>query len=1594
MSEEFGKTEDISLDDLMPAPEEAPKVVPEASLRNRSATLSMLSDPEKVGENYQTMLAEGRAGSSLTANQLEQQVLTKEGNLDMRNLLSLLGSSSVAPEIKQELVKVYAKNGYLSDINGILRARSLAAPSKGESPDAERARISTAEAIREMQRESETQQGLVNRFAAYVDDSTASAMTDLFATAILPFGTNLITGRVVAEKEQDTSIWNTIKSGTFTGEQLNRMKQEYTNMPPQKRTEYVKNLISALSKTENLILPGSNHYAQIEILRAVTEDGRYDNLDRFLDDVSGVLDVIGLGQTIRGFKSGKVVAKAASKFPTTTLPDVSRTSKGTGVAEVAHKAEWELVDDTSRALVPKGRSVVPHAYDVTPKTLSVGGPRALPAPVTKVDALLKAQEEVSRVEKNVAFGNEHPVTPLAVYNRTNPEKARSTVEAVVKSDTDEVAQAVAGTTRNQAIADQVLPKVVTENGKIGERVVDPFRNIYPVDNMLKQAAQSAGASHFTEAERASAVSKFTKEFTQASGLTVQDGMGGFKLTEDGRKFEISAVYGTSEGAFSNARQAIEQAKFSLRNYGIRDDEIDLLMKTGNDYQPVKLSDVGDTEGSYLVRLKTSQDWDFNDIVKFQSVDVKRNWLDRFSALVPNKGGASAARYAMDPASMLHPVYSNSLGAATDRANYIDKLFVTLTTAYSDIVSKLPLDRRVAVEDHLKLANEKGIAFDKADLIGRGFSDKEIEAIEHWKNVWDNHYYFENDDLVKTLNRDGYQMYVGPGGTELFARAVSQGTDIGSLPIARNQTAGRVFDPVSNSSVYATKTDTQMLYAAGGSYAELRRPLDINGELVSHIIVRNTPSEYLRKFRDTDTVLNYRPMHYTRSYKAARFVDEIGEDGFRKAIAVGPDTPSANSFAERMRSNNPTKQYEVRGDDRGILRGTDDWYDIESASGRLAQRHRGQILGTTDGTHILGDGSFVVDPVNSAIRAAQSLSGRIAMREVIETAKTRAIQQYGHLFPKNTIGKAVFPGGIDEIGTKGQFTSKELADARTVVGHIKYIEGGFHNAGDDLYKQVINSVANELGERGFGNAERLVRKAEDVNVSGAVKGAVFQSYIVMSNFARQWIIQSNNAIRTAYLNPVHTATGGIARDLANYIRELGSTSKSDFSKFVDASGMLAGLDKSNMVRGSLSAMAEHRNMLVEATHKGLIEIPRRIGFDAGEGLNLFSYMSAVYDKYKRAGKDVTDKTIREQMYGEVRALTGEMNRAGDMPYNAGIMSIVTQFLQVPHKAYLGYTNRKLDGPTKLRMAAGDILLWGSAGGIIASLFGGDILPDDPDTRYLVSEGVQASVYNKLFKELADQDQDLDLTALNPYGLEGFGKLYFALKEGKGFGDVAAAAPAYNLINPENGRLPLAIKEMARYFSGEIDPNMPEATMTSVADRIAKIASGYSSYASAHAALEAGKWRTNTGEELPGEVTPALAIAKSLGFDRMSTRELYKLSQERFKTEKEFKDAVMKDYKETYRILTEAQGMSRDEREIVIKATNVLLNKWTGNPAALRIIIQAQKADMTGKQDQLLKQLIKNAGIPDVEATQDQIKRAPISDEQKSILLKRFNEDVKQ
>ena len=91
---------------------------------------------------------------------------------------------------------------------------------------------------------------------------------------------------------------------------------------------------------------------------------------------------------------------------------------------------------------------------------------------------------------------------------------------------------------------------------------------------------------------------------------------------------------------------------------------------------------------------------------------------------------------------------------------------------------------------------------------------------------------------------------------------------------------------------------------------------------------------------------------------------------RRAIAVAGDTETANHFVARQVPRADIK-YLVRADDKAAMTGGNDWFDTNAARGRIAQKHRGKLLEDATGINHLGDGNYIVSPMESALSSART-----------------------------------------------------------------------------------------------------------------------------------------------------------------------------------------------------------------------------------------------------------------------------------------------------------------------------------------------------------------------------------------------------------------------------------------------------------------------------------------------------------------------------------------------------------------------------------------------------------------------------------------------
>jgi len=1675
------------------APQTQLNPVPLATLRNRSASAVLLSgEPENVVERYQATLAQSESGDQSPVENSFSNFFKQDNTRDMRAIMNVLSDPSISVDQKRRAMNALRTDPVLKDSGTALLTRALEAASDNETFEAEDARISTADALREMYEARDRVQALVNAHGATLSDLDTGVALNFLEAVLAPFGAGVSSYKIAKSKAEaegrKLSVWDSIKALTFqAGTTVLDMRKQLASIPPEGQVEYTNKILGIIKNNSGILFTNDNQFNQFQKAQAVFAENGYDSVDAFIDNASFLLDIIGIGQVLREVSKGRQATKVAAagkagtvatetrpNLPPVEVSKVSPPMTGKNDAQIA-KLQEEVAGLIGEAgnLAGKGdirtlrqerkELVAPDVTDAgrkaRAKEIQADSGKSYKASLTQAnkeldDAFAAYQDSVKRIDDQIAAnakaatvgqridnlqkqiaelnkGNtpvlaplnpivdairridvnsvvriENPASVANIIQQANPAQARRLHEAVFKSVDDAVAEGLYGVNKAQALINDVYPQAKTASRAVAAKPVDIQRGLR-LDPELASEIQSMlrtsdVAMHYSKDEMIRARSNIVKDFSDSTDLVPNDAMGsfesGFKI--DGSNIEISAVYGTKEGAFSNAQQAVDQAKYALRNYGIRDDEIEVLSKQGLDYVPVNLADVAGKEGSYLVRINTRHEVDPTTIGRFDDKDtVRLNFFDRIPFAVWNRTG-SVSRHLADAASMLPKRLSGSAVVATDITSKFEKQMLDIATRFSDGYVKLPKARKAKVDDYIKEANFKEIAYDRADLMARGFTDTEADVLKYWRDFWDVHYVLENQDVVRTLNAQGFQLFKN-GQTELYAR-----------PIAKNRQLGKIYDPSTGMVVTLSADTIDDLYNQGGTIAKLRRPTEFSFGMPSksgvstvtdtteYMIVRNTPTEYLRKFRDTDEVLNYRNGYYQIQYKAPRFIDEIsydtnGKEVMRKAIAVAGDTKEAQHFAERQKRLNPDKAYDVRGDDKAVSRGSDDWFDLNTVRGRIAQKHRGKFLEEASGLNHLGDGSYIANPVESAIRAAKSISGRTVNRPMLESAKARFIQQYGDVLQSNGMGNKVFPSEVSQIGAKGKQFDTHVADARTTWEYIHYLENGYINTIDEMVKAGLNSLSTKMGELGASKAERVTGALADMpqGPTGIAKNFVFQAYIG-TNILRNWLVQTNQIVRTLAYNPQVWLTGKMPVLTGGYLGNIGGTLSNvsneirQFTRFVDESGLLTAVDKQNLVRGSLLAAAESTSRAGRIV-KGGLELPRKAGFDVGESINLLGHAAAVFDKYKRAGKNMDDVTVLREAQSEVRAISYDMNFAGDMPYNQTAAAALLQFMQIPHKAFLQATNRRIPADLRARMVVADMVMWGAPVALISSVMSGDITPEDPKLHEIVTDGLQSFVLNQFWSDMLGETVQIDYSSLAPYSMDGWAKFFKAMFSG-GIEQMLINSPSGQMFFADGGRIQSAISQTAKFFSPWTPGTRTNEEAIAVVNEIAKIASGWNNAMKSRQVLEQGRLMDKYGNTIDPNVNKLEAIMQLFGFGTQTANDLYKTQMLAAEGTKKYEEEVKQVYKEIKQYYQNAfqQGIT-DSKQLQM-VTGHILYAYKDSTIAMDIIRTELNKDLSGKDNQLMRMMMKWVDLPEFGATVDQIRNAPISDEQKEMYIKRLED----
>ncbi|QHJ80619.1 MAG: hypothetical protein [Bacteriophage sp.] len=1533
--DDFNSTFTPGLDDFVSDKEAVAPIVSGSSISNLATYVAAMSaDPTVAIDKYRQVSAElTMEGKSTAADELVTYAKQQQFEKSRASLVDVMLDPSLTDEQKkQAAMNVYDDTSALYNTRNILSQQALEADAGHESVEQEVVRVSLADSMQQINDYKLQQQQIINQAAAEKNPDASKAFSDIF-DMFVPF----VEQKYVASIQEDLGAGKAGAYGTaltLLGSSKKSIKDMLVGLPIDQRLEMTQKIVNAVNANSAIVSPDSNEYAKVQYLQSMLQEGTYDDVDKWVDNAVSVLDL-----TVLGGIAGRLIGKGA---------------RAAGLSESA----------------------------------------------------------IRDVNRQAARSQVQPTTVSQNYKDTNPAKAAASHEMAAADESGEAAEALYGTSRADAIGNDIAPEIAGVEGAVRNKVGNPERihdqEVTP-DAEVMDFVQNRGDIFYDKTEKVATRSAVVNDFYSAHGLVPRKEMFNIEHLDDG--VGIKAIYGPPQGGFEKAQDALDMAQWALRDYGIPEEAVTLLRREGANYVPVpkefttEPTLIGLPDGSiqpvakdYLIQVDHKYQFSPADVTKWAEFDVNYNIFDRiFSSYngpsLSSLGAGSLQRHVLDAASMFRPEISKGAAVAVDRAANLEKKLIEIGDDFAQTMKKLPTDRQAMIETVIREANQQGLDLNYGKMVADGFRPQEIEALKSWRNYWDTVYHLENADLAKSLRNRGYKEFIdAEHDTRLFAKSV-----------ARNQVGQsvKVYDHTTGEIKHLGKQDITDLYAREGEIAQLRQPMQVGEDAAEFIVNTNKPGKnYMRGINNSTQVLAYRKGYYSVNYTDPHFIikkvkNSKGEVLYEKAVATAKNKKQADILTARMAVTDGGEYYN-RLDMKAANTSSDEYWDIAQARGRSAQRTRGQRL--EDATSSIDPSQAnIMSPVDALVHSARSIGRRVEMRDVIDAGKQRALSQYSEFFPDGKFGQKVYPGNVADIQYRGggPKDAKKLADARSTFEYFKYLEDGYINHIDDVYKASLKFLAEAAGNKHLSKAEAAARWMGDSRGPSAMgKSLAFNLYLALNPF-RQFVVQSHQAVQLFAINPNWFLRGravpqisviaakqlgmGVSDSLlkgSGWTKEMAEKVFKDF----DDTGLVASIDKQNLVRGSLINLADQTAASrLKNTLTAPITWSRKVGFDSGEYVNTLSSYLSFYDQAFRKGADMNSQEVLQTIAADSRNFTYNMNAAGDLPYNQNALSTVFQFMQVPHKAMLTMTtNRNLTAQQKIRLAAYNSIMYTLPPAAMYNVFG-DALPDDPQLRDVVVQGLEGAVFNKLLSLSTGDDVNIDFSGLAPLDMFGTYEFIHSLFS-TDVGTIVSSTPSGQLLFGNNPRLTNFAKTAARYFNLVDDYESP-TSFSEVAQEFAKLSSGYSNAFKAAYAMKYQQKINTMGGITDPQVSSAEAIAQVFGFPTMDETQRFYVNDKSYKASKAYEDDVKKWYADYKKHLVR-QGITPQESLGITRVYTEAWRHWGNDDfRAKEIVNQLLRQDVLNGDARMYQSVVRMTGMQDASETKALIKAMPNLNEEK-------------
>tara|TARA_R100001086_G_scaffold250107_1_gene193965 strand:+ start:39512 stop:44077 length:4566 start_codon:yes stop_codon:yes gene_type:complete len=592
-----------------------------------------------------------------------------------------------------------------------------------------------------------------------------------------------------------------------------------------------------------------------------------------------------------------------------------------------------------------------------------------------------------------------------------------------------------------------------------------------------------------------------------------------------------------------------------------------------------------------------------------------------------------------------------------------------------------------------------------------------------------------------------------------------------VPVESIKSSVWAYSPVGKKVTSYSPKELDALYHNGGSIVELWRPLTIDGNQVSRVIVDGSAVSLSELPRN---VLRYVPGYQPRYYNARWFVRKkqaMRVDGVEQETSIPIAGSAEYRDAQALVAKQPNPDDYFIDMDRVATNGL---ADSESLNWELDNL---MFYNSRSDQEIaaLGDHNIIVDPVEALRRSVNTVSNTLGQGRLREVLVEKYKNTYADVLPKDRRGLPVYPERKSDIKAPPPGDSEafqKYRDARAMHDYIRIMSHGLDPM-QKTYRNIMMNTAAAMEKKGTWGSQAIARAVygatEEFSPTAVARTAAFTTQILAAPLRQAWI-QSHQALFLTGIDPGLTVRSFLADgfwlDSAFVLERAGAHNKGWAKAIANATKEVIGApmntaEMENLYKNfAASGMPYLRSALVvEGVDQRVLHTIGEFGYALGERHNLAATYAFAYRKYlKDTGKTwkgLTDKDW-ETIAFKSREYSLNMTRADAFNYQHGLLSAATQYLAIRQKAVnTVLTSKEFTTNERLRIMAGQVLLFGAEGAGIGLIVNSvmenmgityDSVPELGLSAAQVKQAVEGGVYdlmmNRTLQSLMDQQAESD------------------------------------------------------------------------------------------------------------------------------------------------------------------------------------------------------------------------------------------------------------